>query len=188
MSSPKAGLPKAGLPKALSPTELKRLHRTWRRDTDLRIGMVLDGVQNPYNVGSLFRSAAAYNTETIWLVPPTPGPEHTGVAKTALGTHRLIDPTVVATGPEAVAAARAAGFVTVAIELTEQAKPLFTLDVGPAVCLVLGHEDRGVHRETLAAVDHVAFLPQLGKVGSLNVAQAGTVALYEVARQAWAGV
>ena len=173
----------AGTTGPLSPTELKRLHRTWRRQTDLRLALILDGVQNPYNVGSLLRSAAAYNAEMVWLVPPTPGPEHPGVAKTALGSHRLVSCQPAATGTEAVAAARAAGFAPVAIELTGQALPLFTVALGPAVCFVLGHEDRGVQRDTLTQVDHVAFLPQLGKVGSLNVSQAGTVALYEALRQ-----
>lgn len=170
---------------SLSPTELKRLHRTWRRNTELRIGLILDGVQSPYNVGSLYRSAAAYRTEDMWLVPPTPDPSHTKVAKTALGCERLVSWKTVPSGVEAVEAAKAAGYLTVAIELTNDATPLFDVDLGPAVCLVLGHEDRGVHKNTLAVVDRVAFLPQLGKVGSLNVAQAGTVALYETARQRW---
>ncbi|MEZ5226470.1 MAG: TrmH family RNA methyltransferase [Acidimicrobiales bacterium] len=171
--------------KTLSPTELKRLHREWRRQTDLELGLILDGVQNPFNVGSLFRSAAAYRVERMWLCPPTPDPSETKVAKTALGCERLVSWEVAATGVEAVQAARAAGYVTVAIELTATARPMFQLDLGPKVALVLGHEDRGVHKQTLAEVDHIAFLPQLGKVGSLNVAQAGTVALYEAARQRW---
>ncbi len=170
---------------SLSPTELKRLHRDWRKRTDLTIGLILDGVQNPFNVGSLFRSAAAYKVEHMWLVPPTPDPRESKVAKTALGCERLVTWEVTPTGPAAVAAAKAAGYLTVAIELTDRAVPMFGLDLGSKVALVLGHEDRGVHKETLAAVDHVAFLPQLGKVGSLNVAQAGTVALYEAARQVW---
>lgn len=173
-------------PKALSPTELKRLHRTWRRRTNLRLAIILDGVQKPYNVGGLLRSAAAYTVETVWAIPPTPGIDDKGVAKTALGSARFVDWIDLPSGPEAVRAAKAAGYTTIAIELTTEAEPLFALDVGPSVCLVLGHEERGVHRDTLAEVDHVGFLPQLGKIGSLNVAQAGTVALYEVARQAWA--
>lgn len=172
-------------PQSLSATELKRLHRTWRRETELRVGLILDGVQSPYNVGSLYRSAAAYRCEDMWLVPPTPDPSHAKVAKTALGCERLVSWKVAATGVEAVEAAKAAGYLTVAVELTGAAVPLFRLDLGAAVCLVLGHEDRGVHKQTLAAVDHVGFLPQLGKVGSLNVAQAGTAALYETARQRW---
>jgi tRNA (guanosine-2'-O-)-methyltransferase len=171
--------------KPLTPTELKRLHRDWRRKTDLSLGLILDGVQNPFNVGSLFRSAAAYKVDAMWLVPPTPHPGETKVAKTALGCERLVPWEVSPSGADAVAAAKAAGYVTVAVELTATAVPMFDLDLGPKVALVLGHEDRGVHKDTLAVVDHVAYLPQLGKVGSLNVAQAGTVALYEAARQAF---
>ena len=172
--------------KPLTPTELKRLHRTWRRKTDLSLGLILDGVQSPFNVGSLFRSAAAYKVGPMWLVPPTPDPSHAKVAKTALGCERLVDWQVAPTGVEAVQAAKQLGMTTVAIELTHSSKPMFDVKLGQSVCLVLGHEERGVHSNTLDVVDHVAFLPQLGKVGSLNVSQAGTVALYEAARQQWA--
>ena len=171
--------------KPLSPTELKRLHRSWRRRSDLRLSLILDGVQKPYNVGGLLRSAAAYAVETVWAVPPTPSPDHSAVAKTALGSGRFVSWVECPSGPEAVAAARDQGFTVVAIELTAAADPLFTIDAGDAVCLVLGHEERGIHRDTLAAVDRVGFLPQRGKIGSLNVAQAATVAMYEMTRQSW---
>ena len=78
-----------------------------RRGTvDLRLGLILDGVQNPYNVGSLLRSAAAYHTESVWLVPPAPDPSHSGVAKTALGSHKLVAWHRADTGPDAVAGFR----------------------------------------------------------------------------------
>lgn len=179
-----ASAPKT-VPKTLSPTELKRLHRDWRRATDLRLSVILDGVQKPFNVGGLLRSAAAYKAETMWFVPPTPLPTEKSVAKSALGCERLLEWHEAADGPTAVDAAKHAGFTVVAIELTANATPMFELDLDSDICLVLGHEERGVHRSTLAAVDHIAYLPQLGKVGSLNVAQAGTLALYETARQAW---
>lgn len=171
--------------KSLTPTELKRLHREWRRKTDLRLSLILDGVQKPYNVGGLFRSAAAYKAEKIWLVPPSPAPTERSVAKSALGCDRLLEWEQIETGPLAVAAAKAAGFKVIAIELSQGAIPMFDVDLGPSVCLVLGHEERGVHRDTLAQCDGAAYLPQLGKVGSLNVSQAGTLALYETARQQW---
>ncbi len=168
----------------LSPTELKRLHRQWRRQADVDTALILDGVQNPYNLGAILRSAAAYRVDPLWVVPPTVDPRHPKVAKTALGSDRLVIIETVESGDEAVSLARSAGFTTVALELTDDAAPLFDLELPARVCLVAGHEERGVHRSTLAVVDHVAFLPQLGKIGSLNVAHSVTVGLYEVARQA----
>ena len=70
-----------------------------------------------------------------------------------------------------------------AIELTDQASALHDLRLGPATCLVVGHEDRGCPPATLAACDAVAFLPLLGRVGSLNVATAASIAMYEVRRR-----
>ena len=169
----------------LSPTELKRLHRDWRRRSDFRLALALDGVQNPFNVGTLLRSAAAWQAETVWLVPPAPEPSHPKVAKTALGCDRLVAWRSVPTGADAVAEAHQARFRVVAVELTHDARPLFELDLGPAVCLVLGHEERGVAKETLRRVDAAGYLPLTGRVGSLNVAQAGTAALYEAVRQGW---
>ena len=68
-----------------------------------------------------------------------------------------------------------------AIELADGATPLHELPLGPATCLVVGHEDRGCSPATLDACDAVAYLPLLGKVGSLNVATAAAIACYEVA-------
>ena len=169
----------------LGPTDLKRLHRDWRRKSSHRLGLILDGVQQPFNAGGLIRSAAAYSADRVWMVPPTPPADHPKVAITAKGSERFLDIKVAATGAEAAAAAQADGFTVVAIELTGGASPLFDLALGPEVCLVLGHEERGIHRDTLALCDHVAYLPLTGKIGSLNVAHAGTAALAEVSRQHW---
>jgi tRNA (guanosine-2'-O-)-methyltransferase len=62
---------------------------------------------------------------------------------------------------------------------------LHQLSAGPDICLAVGHEDHGLSAATLAACDAVAFLPQLGRVGSLNVATACAIALYELRRQSW---
>ncbi len=50
---------------------------------------------------------------------------------------------------------------------------------------MLGHEDHGVSQAALAATDAVAYLPQLGRVGSLNVATAAALAIYEMRRREW---
>lgn len=174
--------------KQLGSTDLKRLHREWRRRSPARVGLVLDRVAQPFNVGAILRSAAAMRVTDVWLVDETPGPEHTKVGKTALGAERYLElHRVEGDGAASVRAASAAGYNTVGIELADDARPLHELELGPDVCLVVGHEDRGLTPVTLAACDVVAFLPQLGKIGSLNVATAAAIALYEVRRREWTG-
>jgi tRNA (guanosine-2'-O-)-methyltransferase len=123
--------------------------------------------------------------ERIWLAGPTPPLSAAGVQRTALGTDRYVTATTVATGTEAVAQAHADGFVVVGIELCEGAVPLHELTLPPDVCLAVGHEDHGLGKATVAACDHVAYLPMLGRVGSLNVATAAAIALYEIRRRSW---
>jgi tRNA (guanosine-2'-O-)-methyltransferase len=171
--------------KQLDGTGLKRLHRDWRRRTPGQLALLLDSVQTPYNVGAIVRTAAAYRVEHMWLAGASATPAHPGARKTALGTDRYVPWSVVDDGPTGVAAAVDDGYQVVAIELAEGAVPLHELDLGVNVCLVLGHEDHGISQPTLAASHAVAYLPQLGRVGSLNVATAAAIACYEVRRQAW---
>ena len=53
--------------KQLDGTGLKRLHRDWRRRTQARVGLILESVESPFNVGSIIRTAAAYRVEHLWL-------------------------------------------------------------------------------------------------------------------------
>jgi tRNA (guanosine-2'-O-)-methyltransferase len=172
--------------KQLDGTGMKRLHRDWRRRTGGRLAVILDDVQGPFNVGAIVRTAAALRCEHLWLAARTPHPEDTKVAKTALGTERYLDVRRTETALEAIAAARAEGYWVVALELADGAVPLHELAVGDATCMVVGHEDRGCSPAVLEACDAVAYLPLLGRVGSLNVATAASIACYEVRRQAWA--
>lgn len=171
--------------KNLDSTELKRLHRDWRRKTEQRIGLILDSVQTPYNVGTIIRTAAALGVEHLWLVGATESPTHNKTNKTALGTQRYVEWTHVETPTEAYDAATAAGFTVVGVELASGAVPLHEVDLSGSVALAVGHEDRGLSKELLALIDAAGYIPQVGKVGSLNVGVATSVAVYEARRQGW---
>lgn len=170
----------------LTATEAKRLQREWRRRTRAPLGLLLDSVQNPFNVGSILRTAAAFRVDHLWLAGAATSPDHEKVHKTSLGTERLVSWTVVATAADGATEARRAGLRVVGVELALGAEPLAELDLSGPVCLVLGHEDRGLSPAALEACDHVAYIPTPGKVGSLNVAAAAAMALYDVRRQQWA--
>lgn len=175
--------------RSFGPTDLKRLHRGWRRRTEGRLALILDGVGNPFNVGSIARTAAALGVERAWLVAAgTSGGGGLGnpkAQKTALGTDRLVAWEEVETPLEALEAARQDGFTVVGIELGGGARPLFEIELGGAVCLAVGHEERGLSNVLLDQCDELAYLPLTGRVGSLNVATATAMALYEVRRQEW---
>jgi tRNA G18 (ribose-2'-O)-methylase SpoU len=174
-----------GTPRQLRPTDVKRLNREWRRRTEGRIALLLDSVAQPFNVGSIVRTAAAFGAESIWLCGNTPDLTMPAVGKTALGTDRFL---AVYREPSPAAAAKAAaedGFRVVAVELASGAVPLFEAPLKGDICLAIGNEDHGCSPALLAAVSSAVYIPQVGRVGSLNVAVAAAIALGEVRRREW---
>ena len=121
-------------------------------------------MQTPFNVGSIERTAAAMRVDDVWLSGSTADPDHERTRKTALGSDRFLTFHRVESPVAAVEAARATGYRIVGIELADDAVPLPDADLDGDVCLLVGHEDR---------------------IGSLNVATATAIALYEVRRRAW---
>ena len=170
----------------LRPTEVKRLNRGWRRGTRARVALLLDSVTQPFNVGSIARSAAAFGVEHLWLCGNTTPLDHPSVRKTALGTERFLSWEREPSPAIAAKAAAAAGLRVVAVELAEGALPLHDAALGGGVCLAIGNEDHGCSPALLAACDAAAYIPQLGRVGSLNVAVAAAIALAEARRREWA--
>ncbi|MCU1370507.1 MAG: trmH2 [Ilumatobacteraceae bacterium] len=169
----------------LGSTDLKRLHREWRRQAPGRIGLILDSVATPANVGSILRTAAALRIDDVWLCGQTAGPDLGGTKKTSLGSERYLTFHAVEQPAAAVVAAKTAGYRVVGIELAEAAVAIHAADLTGSVCLALGHEDRGLTTAVLQGADQLAFIPQLGRIGSLNVATAASIAMYEARRQGW---
>jgi tRNA (guanosine-2'-O-)-methyltransferase len=176
----------AGAPRQLRPTEVKRLNREWRRATEGRLALLLDSVSQPFNVGSIIRSAAAFGAERLWLCGSTAPLGHPGVGKTALGTQRLVEVTAEPDPAAAAKAAAASGLRMVVVELASGAVPLHEAPLDGDVCLAVGNEDHGCTAALLATADAVTYIPQPGRVGSLNVAVAAAIAMAEARRRDWA--
>ncbi len=164
---------------------MKRLNREWRRRTEGRLALLLDSVSQPFNVGSIVRTAAAFGVESMWLCGNTPDLDLPAVGKTALGTDRFLS---AVRSPSPVIAAKEAaadGYRVVAVELASGAVPLFDAPLDGDVCLAIGNEDHGCSPALLSAVHSVAYIPQVGGVGSLNVGVAAAIALAEARRREW---
>ncbi|MCX4824583.1 TrmH family RNA methyltransferase [Streptomyces sp. NBC_01142] len=166
-------------------TDLKRLHRSWRRRSSSRVALLLESVQSPFNVGAIVRTAAALGVGQLYLVGASASPRNAKAQKTAMGTDRYLDVQTFGELDEAVAKARADGYRLVGLEIASEAVPTHETDFSGSVCIAVGNEDRGLSVECLAACDAVTYIPQLGRVGSLNVATAVAVCCYEVRRQEW---
>lgn len=144
--------------------------------------LALDGVTDPGNLGAVLRSAECAGATGVVLprhravhVTPT-------VTKAAAGAVEFVPMALVGGLPSAIAEMQRAGVLVVGLDESGDSS-LSDLDLSGPVCLVLGDEGSGLGRLVRQRCDAVAAIPLLGRLNSLNVAAAGAVACFEVARQ-----
>jgi tRNA (guanosine-2'-O-)-methyltransferase len=175
--------------RALRGTPLKRFHRDFRRRHPIRhaIAVILQSVEYPVNVGSIFRIADATRIEMLILTGITPTPPHPTIAKVGRGKHGRV-PWRYEEGPDhAISELKADGYRVYALEIAEGAKPYYEVEWPERACLVVGHEDHGVTQATLGLCDEVVFVPMWGKGASLNVHVALAVVVYHIRYRGVAG-
>lgn len=144
--------------------------------------MALDQVQDPRNLGALLRTADAFGAHGILI------PKHHAVglteaaARTAMGAMEHVRVARVTNMVTALEKLKESGVWIYGTTLVDGVAP-WAADLRGPVCLVLGSEGEGLRPLVARAADVLLTIPMVGRVGSLNVAAAGAVLAYEVARQ-----
>ena len=141
--------------------------------------VLLDGVQDPGNVGSILRSAAASGIRQVYCSPGTAFCWSPKVLRAAMGAHFVLD---IFENVELAPLVRAAK-VPVLATSGYASERLYGLDLRRPVAWVLGHEGQGVSAELLELATHRVAVPHAGKVESLNVAACAAVCFFEQLRQ-----
>jgi TrmH family RNA methyltransferase len=146
------------------------------------LALVLVGVTDPGNAGTLLRSAEAAGAGAVLFCDGSVDPYGPKCVRSSAGSvFRL----VVARQAEATTvldALGAAGFRRVAT-LARGATPYDRADLAAPVAVVLGSEAHGLPDGLAAAVDTAVTVPMQGRAESLNVAMAGTILCFEVLRR-----
>lgn len=145
--------------------------------------LAVDGVTDPGNLGALMRIAECAGVTGVVLprhravhVTPT-------VTKAAAGAVEYLRMSLVGGLPTAIADLRDAGVWVVGLDAGGETA-IHDLPVATdAVCLVVGAEGKGLSRLVAQRCDMVASIPLHGHLSSLNVASAGAIACYEIARR-----
>lgn len=143
--------------------------------------VVLAGIQDPGNLGTILRSAEAFGATGVISLPGTVSQWNPKAVRASAGSVFRM-PLVSASSQECFERIRAAGMRTLAA-MAHDARPLGECDLAGAVALVIGSEGSGLTAEQAALCETRITIPCPGPVESLNAAVAASVLLYEAARQ-----
>lgn len=153
------------------PGELDQIKR-------LPISIILDNIQDTFNIGSFFRLAEAIAAEKLYLCGDTVSPPNIKIHRASVGTWRWLPWEYHRSPIKLIKELKKKGYLVVAAEQAKKSIPYTKLKLKTPVALVVGHESNGISKEVLAIVDQIIELPLLGINRSLNVLVAASVILY----------
>ncbi len=144
-----------------------------------RSAVMLDGVQDPGNLGSILRSAAAAGMASVFCSSGTAFAWSPKVLRAGMGAHFSLDIYEAVDLKSLILASD----VPVIATSSHSAQSLYELDLRGPIAWVMGHEGQGVSEELMSMVQHRVRIPHAGPVESLNVAASAAVCFFEQLRQ-----
>lgn len=144
--------------------------------------LILDGVQDPHNLGACLRTADAAGVQVL-IAPKDKAVGLTAAAcKVASGAARTVPYVQVTNLSRTIAGLKERGIWLIGTA-AEATASLYETDLSGPLALALGGEGKGLRRLTRDRCDLLVRLPMLGTVESLNVSVAAGICLYEALRQ-----
>lgn len=146
-----------------------------------RLIVVLEGVTDADNVGSVFRNAAAFGADAVLLSPGTCDPLYRKAVRTSMGAALSVPFARIEPWPEAISTLKSLGCTVVALSPRE---PSITLDEFAHAhrenrcAVVIGTEGRGLSTDVETIADALVRIPTCDSVDSLNLSVATGIALY----------
>ena len=153
-----------------------------RRRGEHALVVVLDGVEDPHNLGAIIRTADGAGADGV-LIPERRAAGVTAtVAKASAGAVEHMPIAKITNVARTLEELKNRNVWTVGLD--ERAPQAYdALDYNMDCALVLGAEGKGLHELVRKKCDFLVSIPMLGQVASLNVSVASAVVLYEIARQ-----
>lgn len=141
--------------------------------------VLLDKLQDPGNLGSILRSAAAAGIEHVFCSKETAAAWSPKVLRAGMGAHFLLK---IFENVDLMALLQTAAIPVLATSSHATMK-VYDVDLRRHVAWMFGHEGQGVGSDLLALATHQVSIPHLGAVESLNVAASAAICMFEQVRQ-----
>lgn len=143
--------------------------------------LVIAGIQDPGNLGTIFRSAEAFGAAGILLGEGTVSPFNSKVVRASAGSlFRL--PMARVKLPEIMSKLKSAD-IRLAATSSHKGTSLPEAKLTPPIAIFIGNEGAGIAKDLMTSMDEILVVPHAPQVESLNAAIATSIVLYEASRQ-----
>lgn len=163
-------------------TELEDLITLINEKQENSTVVILDGVQDPHNLGAIIRTAKCAGADAVIIPQRRSASINSTVNKSSAGAVSLIPIVQVTNINKCIETLKENSFWVIGAESTGT-KNYFDIDYNMNCAIVLGGEDEGLSKLVEKNCDFVAKIPMLGEFNSLNVSNAASIILFEIVRQ-----
>ncbi len=166
--------------------DLDALISGWRASGERAFFLILDSVQDPGNLGSLIRGGAGAGVHGVIISKHRAASVTPVVEKVSAGATAHTPIAIVTNITGAIEALKKEGVWIYGLA-PDSRTDIYSTDLTGHAALVVGGEDKGLKRLVRERCDQLVKIPMAGSVDSLNAAQAGVVAMFELRRQRGGG-
>lgn len=142
----------------------------------------LDELQDPGNMGTIIRTADAFNIDGIIVTPGSVDPYNPKVVRATMGSIFRVPLYYTTEGVKDLIQLKSQGIKVYSTSL-EGSIPIFDANFKESFVLIIGNESKGVSEEYYSLSDRLIKIPMLGKAESLNAGVASSIIMYEVMKQ-----
>ena len=144
--------------------------------------LILDSVQDPHNLGAILRSAECANADGVFITQRDSTSITDTVVKTSAGAVAHLKICKISNTNNLIKELKKEGFWVFGTSL-HNSRNYTDVDYKCPVALVMGNEEKGIHKLVAENCDQLIKIPMLGKIDSLNVSVSAGVVLFEIVRQ-----
>lgn len=160
---------------------------TWRAGSGKAFILILDGIQDPHNLGAIIRTAESAGLHGIIIPSDRAASVTSTVEKVSAGAVEHLKIAKVTNISRAIDELKAKG-VWVAGAEADEGLSLYDADLDVDLALVVGSEGKGMRPLVKQKCDFIFSIPMEGMVNSLNVSVSAAISIYETLRQRRAGL
>ena len=159
----------------------------WRESSEKAFILILDGIQDPHNLGAIIRTAESAGLHGIIIPADRAASVTSTVEKVSAGAVEHIKVSKVTNISRAIDKLKENGIWVAGAEADESIS-LYDADLDVDLALVVGSEGKGMRPLVKQKCDFIFSIPMKGMVNSLNVSVSAAISIYETLRQRGAGL